>query len=140
MEAEEGEMKNRTKLLVAFSGLFFIIFVQFFLGIGLFARYGVIEGKVNIGPFCPVEPPSGCPPPPGTYTSRKIILQPSFGNRILIPLNETGYFQARVKTGTYEVNLTNCTFLGCGNALPMTIVINSDQVTKIVIEIDTGIR
>jgi hypothetical protein len=133
-------MKNTTKLLVAFSGLLLIISVPFFLGIGPFARYGVIEGKVNIGPFCPVEPPSGCPPPPGTYTSRKIILQPSLGNGISITLNETGYFQARVKTGTYEVNLTNCTFLGCQNALPMTIVIKPNQVTEIVIEIDTGIR
>ena len=103
-------------------------------------QYGVIEGKVNIGPFCPVEPPSGCPPPPGTYTSRKIILQTSLGDEISISLNETGYFQARVKTGTIEVNLTNCTFLGCQSALPMIIVIKPDQVTEIVIEIDTGIR
>ncbi|MDH5790838.1 MAG: hypothetical protein OEZ44_01515 [Candidatus Bathyarchaeota archaeon] len=133
-------MKNIAKLLVTTSGLTFIILSLFFLGIGPFTRYGVVEGKVNIGPFCPVEPPSGCPPPPGTYTSRKIILQPSYGNGILVPLNETGYFQARVKVGTYEVNLTNCTFLGCENALPMTIVIKPNQVTKIVIEIDTGIR
>ena len=133
-------MKNTIKLLVAFSGLFLIILIPFFLGIGPFARYGVIEGKVNIGPFCPVEPPSGCPPPPGTYTSRKIFLKPSFGNGISLPLDETGYFQARVKTGTYEVNLTNCTFLGCQSALPMIIVIKPDQVTEIVIEIDTGIR
>ena len=133
-------MKNIAKLLVTTSGLTFIILSLFFLGIGPFTRYGVVEGKVNIGPFCPVEPPSGCPPPPGTYTSRKIILQPSYGNGILVPLNETGYFQARVKVGTYEVNLTNCTFLGCENALPVTIVIKPNQVTKIVIEIDTGIR
>jgi len=133
-------MKNISKLLVAFSGLTFIFLSLFFLEIGPFARYGVIEGKVNIGPFCPVEPPSGCPPPPGTYTSRKIILKPSFGNSIFISLNETGYFQARVRAGTYEVNLTNCTFLGCKNALPMTTLIKPDQVTKIVIEIDTGIR
>ena len=133
-------MKNITKLLVAFSGLTFIILSLFFLGIGPFTRYGVIEGKVNIGPFCPVEPPSGCPPPPGTYTSRKIFLKSSFGNSIFISLNETGYFQARVKAGTYEVDLTNCTFLGCENALPMTIAIKPNQVTKIEIEIDTGIR
>jgi hypothetical protein len=133
-------MKNIAKLLVTTSGLAFIILSLFFLGIGPFTRYGVVEGKVNIGPFCPVETPSGCPPPPGTYTSRKIILQSGFGNRILFPLNETGYFQARVKVGTYEVNLTNCTFLGCENALPVTIVIKPNQVTKIVIEIDTGIR
>jgi hypothetical protein len=93
-------MKNIAKLLVTTSGLTFIIISLFFLGIGPFTRYGVVEGKVNIGPFCPVEPPSGCPPPPGTYTFRKIILQPSYGNGILVPLNETGYFQARVKVGT----------------------------------------
>ena len=133
-------MKNIAKLLVTISGLAFIILSLFFLGIGPFTRYGVVEGKISIGPFCPAEPPSGCPPPPGTYTSRKIILQPSFGNRIFVSLNETGHFRARVKVGTYEVNLTNCTFMGCENALPVTIVIKSNQVTKIVIEIDTGIR
>ncbi len=133
-------MRNINKLLVAFSGFLLIILLLFYLGIGPFARYGVIEGKVNIGPFCPVEPPSGCPPPPGTYASRRMILKPSLGNRIFIPLNETGHFQASVKAGTYEVNLTNCTFLGCGNALPRSVVIKPDQVTKILIEIDTGIR
>ena len=30
--------------------------------------------------------------------------------------------------------------MGCENALPVTVVIKSNQVTKIVIEIDTGIR
>jgi hypothetical protein len=133
-------MKNITKLFVVFSGLSLFLLISFFQGIGPFTRYGTIQGKVTIGPFCPVEPPSGCPPPPGTYTSRKIILLPGFGNGIFIPLNETGYFEARVKVGTYEVNLTNCTFLGCENALPMTIAIRPNQVTKIEIEIDTGIR
>lgn len=131
---------KKTKLLAVFSGLFIFVVVLFFQGIGPFTRYGVVEGQVNIGPFCPVEPPSGCPAPPGTYNSRKIIFRPNFGKKIFVSLNETGYFQARVKVGTYEVNITDCTFMGCENSLPMTITIKHNQVTKMVIEIDTGIR
>ncbi len=99
---------------------------------------GTISGKVTIGPLCPVEP---CPDPdPEIYTSRQLVLQPSFGNPIYVQLNPDGSFQATVNAGTYTVNLTNCTFLGCKHSLPKTVTVAPNETTTINIDIDTGIR
>lgn len=138
--AGESDMKSTTKLLICLSGLLILFVSLYFVGAWPFNQHGVIEGRVIIGPFHPVEPPSGSLVPPGTYSSRKIVLKPIFGSRILIPLNETGHFQANVRAGKYELDLTNCTYLGCEYALPVTVVIKPNQVTRTVIEIDTGIR
>lgn len=99
---------------------------------------GVISGQVTIGPLCPVEPCAN--PRPDIYSSREIILQPQFGNPIHIKLNPNGSFQAEVNSGTYTLNLTGCMFLGCKNALPITVTIESNKVTRVDITIDTGIR
>ncbi len=133
-------MKKIVKIAIILLGVFVVVVPLFYYEIGSFSPDGMIEGKVTIGPFCPVEPPSGCPPPPGTYTSRQIVLTPDFGKKIFIPLNETGHFTARVKSGTYELNLTNCTFLGCEYSQPITVDIKPNQLTRVSIEIDTGIR
>ena len=99
---------------------------------------GTISGKVTIGPLCPVEP---CPNPiPNIYTSRQLILQPGSGDPIYVQLNSDGSFQATVNAGTYTVNLTNCTFLGCKYSLPKTITVKPNENTVIDINIDTGIR
>ena len=45
----------------------------------LFKTTGIIMGKVNIGPLCPVEP---CPMPvPDVYSKRQIVLTPQGGGR-----------------------------------------------------------
>ena len=99
---------------------------------------GIISGKVNIGPLCPVEP---CPnPSPDIYTSRQLVLQPRSGSPIYVQLNSDGSFQATVNAGTYAVNMTNCTFLGCKYSLPKTITVKPNEITAIEINIDTGIR
>ena len=56
-----------------------------------------------------------------------------------IPMNGTGYFQATVKAGTYQLDMTNCTFLGCSCVLPMTVHVDQGDTTKLEINIDTGI-
>ena len=136
-------MKKRNNIIiaaVAILALSVIIVGVSFQGIGPFSPKGIIEGKVTIGPFCPVAPHSGCPPPPGTYTSRKIILKPKIGGQIYIPLKDTGFFHAEVNVGTYEVNLTNCTYLGCKSSLPIIVKIKPNQIAVVNIDIDTGIR
>jgi hypothetical protein len=133
-------MKKVTKLVVLILGLLFVGIPVYYYGIESVPRYGLIAGKVTIGPFCPVVPQSGCPPPPGTYTTRQVVLTSELGDQQRIPLNETGYFNARVKVGTYELSLTNCTYLGCEFTLPMMVEITPNQTTKVSIEIDTGIR
>ncbi|MBI2846788.1 MAG: hypothetical protein HYX82_02795 [Chloroflexi bacterium] len=99
---------------------------------------GAIYGRVSIGPLCPVEP---CPSPqPDVYSSRKLILQPEVGQPTHVKLNPDGSFKATVDIGVYTVSLTNCSFLGCKNALPKKVDIASNQATLLEIDIDTGIR
>ena len=102
--------------------------------------YGTVEGTVVIGPWTPVEPIGGSHPPPEVYTSRHVILEGSFLPRVEIPMNGTGYFRAQVRSGTYSATISNCTFIGCSLALHETVVIKPGEITKIQINIDTGIR
>jgi len=101
---------------------------------------GVIEGKVTIGPFSPVEPPTGPTVPPGTYSSRSLILKPWLGKTVYVPLDEDGFFHAEVNAGSYQVTLSNCTFLGCSSSLPRTVEVKPGETTVLNIDIDTGIR
>src|SRR3989344_4324575 len=42
--------------------------------------YGVIKGKVDVGPICPVEREGvPCPVPPEAYTSREVVIYGSDG-------------------------------------------------------------
>ena len=101
---------------------------------------GTIEGKVSIGPWTPVEPVGGSHPPPEVYTSRHIILENPLLPRTEIPINGTGYFKAEVRSGTYTLTMTDCSFIGCSRVLPMTATVNPGQTTALQINIDTGIR
>ena len=103
-------------------------------------KQGVITGTVSIGPFCPVEHPGQSCQPPDLYTSREFLLQSQSGSsKYRISLNETGGFRAEVPVGTYNVSLTNCTFLGCSR-VPESVTVMPNKVTTINIHIDTGIR
>ena len=101
---------------------------------------GLIEGKVTIGPFNPVEPSTGPLVPPGTYSSRSVILTSRHGVPTYIHLGEDGRFRAEVSTGVYQVTVSNCIFLGCKSSLPVTVTIVSGETAVLNIDIDTGIR
>ncbi len=102
---------------------------------------GVVEGKVSIGPFCPVEriPPASCGPS-DVYSSRRLIFQPTLGSPAYVQLGQDGTFNASIAAGTYKVDLTDCAFMGCGRALPETVHVTSGQTVHLEISIDTGIR
>jgi len=100
---------------------------------------GVLQGKVTIGPLCPVEPCPGAVPNP--YVSRSLVLGPSnSGDAIMVKLNEDGTYRAEVAEGTYTVQLTSCTYLGCSRALPQQTTVSAGKTTELAIDIDTGIR
>lgn len=101
-------------------------------------QQGFISGTVEIGPLCPVEPCSN--PIDDIYSSREIVLTPEIGNIIRIKISSNGYFQAKVNSGIYEVNITDCDFLGCSNSLPITVKIENNLTLNLNISIDTGIR
>jgi hypothetical protein len=106
-------------------------------------QQGTLSGKVTVGPFCPhVTPGNPCLTPPGTYSSRQLVLQPTVGGkRIFIKLRPDGTFQAKVDAGTYNVNLTKCGWFGCKPPnLPRAVTIKPNLTTILNINIDTGIR
>jgi hypothetical protein len=117
-----------------------LIMVSAFSILSQRTQTGVIEGKVTIGPFSPVESSSGSTVPPGTYSSRSIVLKPWLGETIYVPLNEDGFFHAEVKAGSYQVTLSDCVFLGCSSSLPRDVVVKPGETTIMHIDIDTGIR
>ena len=123
--------------IVAGAGLSAIIFA---LSPVAEAGRGKIVGMIDIGPFCPVEPITGCPAPPGTYNSREVILRQTLGPDIHIPIDNAGGFSATVNAGTYSLTLSNCTFKGCVSALPKTAVVHPNETVKVQVTIDTGIR
>jgi hypothetical protein len=101
---------------------------------------GTVAGKVTIGPFSPVEPSLGSVVPPGTYSSRSVILTPIFGKPTYIPLNEDGSFEAEIYAGAYRATVSNCIFLGCKSSLPVTVTVIAGEIVVLNIDIDTGIR
>ncbi len=99
---------------------------------------GTLNGKVSIGPLCPVEP---CPAStPNPYTGRKITLSRPDGEIIKIALNSDGTFESDIPSDTYTVGLTDCTYLGCSTALPKTVEVKKGETSQVNIDIDTGIR
>lgn len=99
---------------------------------------GIIEGKVSIGPLCPVEP---CYKNVGDlYSSRHLIFKSQGKADISIPLKSDGSFSAQVPAVTYEVTLSDCTFMSCKYILPRTVKVGANQKTEFTLEIDTGIR
>ncbi len=102
-------------------------------------KIGLLEGKVTIGPLCPVEP---CPVTVSNpYTSRTIILRKQTGEFFTqIILQEDGSFEAEIGAGIYILSLSDCSFLGCNRSLPKTVTIEAGKTTETKIDIDTGIR
>jgi hypothetical protein len=99
---------------------------------------GVLSGTVTIGPLCPVEP---CDQPVGDlYSSRSLLLEREDGRVSKLPLDANGKFRAVLPIGRYAIDLTECEFLGCPTALPLTVVIEPGETTTVDIDIDTGVR
>ena len=98
---------------------------------------GLFVGSVSIGPLCPVEP---CTDPPYVYTSRALTLSREGDEPIRVPLEPDGSFEAVVPTGSYTVEVTDCDFLGCSFALPLSTETRNGETTSLNVDIDTGIR
>lgn len=103
---------------------------------------GILYGKVNIGPFCPVERPDvPCPVPPEAYSSRKVMVYQVDGKTLVTTtvIRPDGSFSVPLSAGKYTVNIAgaNGPF---GQSQPQTINIISDETTVVEFNIDTGIR
>ncbi len=117
---------------------------------------GIIEGKVIISPLCgniPAETNNSNPcgftdeQLNQIYSKYQVLITGSNGKEMAkIVLNKTGLFAVELPVGTYRVEvllpagttLPNNTLTT--NSLKKTITVLKNQVTKLEIMVDTGIR
>ena len=104
---------------------------------------GTLEGHVTIGPLVPAVQ-EGIPEPtpaPEVYAARQIVvLRERDGKEVVrLTINTEGNYRGELPVGTYLVDINH---LGIDSAegFPMTVEIVPDQVTRIDVDIDTGIR
>lgn len=106
---------------------------------------GFLEGKISIGPICPVEtdpPDPGCLPTAETYKAYPVSVWTADGGRRIIQINPAidGSYKTDLEPGKYLIKLeTDSGNIGSSN-LPVEIIIKSDYITTLNIDIDTGIR
>ena len=106
---------------------------------------GFLEGKISIGPICPVEripPDPGCLPTAETYIAYPVSIWTSNGKIKVAQIYPSldGTFNIELAPGDYHVVLENSqNRIGSSN-LPADISVVSENTTTLNINIDTGIR
>lgn len=104
---------------------------------------GTLEGHVTIGPLVPVvrqgEPEPT--PAPEVYAAREIVIYAQDGQTEITraQIDPHGNYRLTLPVGMYVVDI-NHLGIDQGIGLPQTVEITSQQVTRLDIEIDTGIR
>jgi hypothetical protein len=104
---------------------------------------GILQGKVSIGPICPVQrnpPDPSCQPTAETYKAYPITVY-SAGKKMTVsqlPVNGDGTFSMELSPGNYVLDRQQG---GVGGSnLPQEFIIKSGQTTTLEISVDTGIR
>jgi hypothetical protein len=104
---------------------------------------GVLAGKVNIGPLQPVVREGVPEPTPGpeVFAARKILVLSANGRREVarVSINPDGTYQVILPIGWYQIDIAGSA-IDRGIDLPTEIEILQDQITRLDIDIDTGIR
>ena len=106
---------------------------------------GILEGKISIGPICPVEtdpPDPGCLPTAETYKAYPVAIWTADGGRKIIQINPAldGSYKTDLEPGKYLIKLeTDKRSIGSSN-LPVEVIIMPNNITILNIDIDTGIR
>lgn len=106
---------------------------------------GILEGKITIGPLCPVEkdpPDPDCLPTRETYEAYPVSIWTSSGKKKITVLNPSldGKYSVSLNPGEYLLNLETSGYGPGGSNLPAYVTIIPDQTTSFDIDIDTGIR
>ena len=104
---------------------------------------GVLQGHVTIGPLVPVAREGEPEPTPGpeVYASRQIVIYASDGQTEVarVQIDGKGNYRVELPVGTYVVDI-NHAGIDMAKELPKKVEIRSGQVTRLDVEIDTGIR
>jgi hypothetical protein len=103
---------------------------------------GTLSGTVTIGPNCPVETTAGpCPPPPGAYALRKVLVEPADASKVLftVDIDEHGFYRIDLVPGAYTIDLQK-TGADRSADVPVKVTITQGIATVLNINIDTGLR
>ena len=106
-------------------------------------EFGILEGHVTIGPLVPVirEGEVEPTPAPEVYAAREVVVYKEDGKTEFarLKINANGNYRAELPVGTYVVDINH---IGIDSAagLPKEIEITNQGVTRLDIDIDTGIR
>ena len=107
------------------------------------APVGTLEGNVTIGPLMPAQRINEPTPtvPAAVYMAQSIQIFKEDGMTpvLKISIKGDGTYKQELAAGTYVVALVKMG-IGFSKDLPRTITIRSGEVTRLDIDIDTGIR
>jgi len=103
--------------------------------------HGTLMGTVTIGPNCPVQTTNPCPTPPSAYALRKVLVFDETRTKVIatVDIDEHGFYRIDLVPGKYVVDFKPA---GADRSadVPVTVTIQQNVVTKIDINIDTGLR
>ncbi|MCX6768292.1 MAG: hypothetical protein NTY83_00375 [Candidatus Micrarchaeota archaeon] len=118
----------------------FLAFALFLFGCASQSAKGTLEGRITIGPLCPVEPCHLTQEQiDQAYTSRSIIIYASDRATIVrqISIPPGGNYELELTPGRYFVTIRPG---GIGDYPFQEIIVSSNQTTRLDLDVDTGIR
>lgn len=105
-------------------------------------QHGRLSGIVTIGPNCPVQQPANpCPTQPSAYAARKILIYTETKSRLLftVDIDSQGLYVIDLAPAKYTVELKP-NGIDRTSDLPKVVDIRVNTVTRLDVNIDTGIR
>jgi hypothetical protein len=109
---------------------------------------GTLQASFSVGPIQPVcSANATAGPAPAYFGTIAAVVYPPSGSAEVLPIawasdgcDVSGALDHPLAPGSYSLNLTSCTFVGCSSALPKSFAITSGRTTSVAVSIDTGIR
>jgi hypothetical protein len=106
------------------------------------SQHGRLSGIVTIGPNCPgPQTPNSCPTQPSAYAARKILVYTETKSRLLftVDIDSQGAYFIDLAPAKYTIDLKP-SGIDHTSDLPKVIEIRVNTVTRLDVNIDTGIR
>jgi hypothetical protein len=103
--------------------------------------HGRLSGVVTIGPNCPVTTTMPCPTEPSAYAQRKILVYDETKKTLLhtVDIDSQGLYFIDLVPAKYTIDLKGVG-IDRSSDVPKVVEIHASAVTRVDINIDTGIR